>query len=70
MVQSPRWKRWRGKKEIFAFAKEQDAEMRRIIDGVFEAPVSESVFGGMRRLRYCEWFSGLVQSFARRDGRN
>lgn len=26
---------------------ERDAEMRGIIDGVFEAPVSESVFGGM-----------------------
>ncbi|MEE0703076.1 MAG: hypothetical protein UCL14_01130 [Collinsella sp.] len=35
------------KKEIFEFAKERDAEMRGIIDGVFDAPVSESVFGGM-----------------------
>lgn len=36
-----------GKKEIFEFAKERDAEMRMIIDGVFEAPVSEAVFGHM-----------------------
>lgn len=36
-----------GKKEIFDFAREQDAEMRRIIDGVFEAPVSDALFGGM-----------------------
>ena len=35
------------KKEIFDFARERDAEMRAIIDGVFEAPVSETVFGGM-----------------------
>ena len=35
------------KREIFEFAKERDAEMRDIIDGVFEAPVSEAVFGGM-----------------------
>jgi hypothetical protein len=35
------------KKEIFEFARERDAEMRGIIDGVFEASVSEAVFGGM-----------------------
>lgn len=35
------------KKEIFEFAKERDAEMRGIIDGVFEVPVSDAVFGGM-----------------------
>ena len=35
------------KKEIFDFARERDAEMRGIIDGVFESPVSEAVFGGM-----------------------
>ena len=35
------------KREIFEFAKERHAEMRDIIDGVFEAPVSEAVFGGM-----------------------
>ena len=35
------------KKEIFEFARERDAEMRGIIDGVFDAPVSEAVFGGM-----------------------
>lgn len=35
------------KREIFDFARERDAEMRGIIDGVFEAPVSDAVFGGM-----------------------
>ena len=35
------------KRQIFEFAKERDAEMRDIIDSVFEAPVSEAVFGGM-----------------------
>lgn len=35
------------KKEIFEFARERDTEMRGIIDGVFEAPVSDAVFGGM-----------------------
>lgn len=35
------------KKEIFEFARERDAEMRTIIDGVFDAPVCDAVFGGM-----------------------
>ena len=35
------------KREIFDFARERDAEMRGIIDGVFEVPVSDAVFGGM-----------------------
>lgn len=35
------------KKEIFGFAKECDAEMRKIIDGVFEKPLCEALFGGM-----------------------
>lgn len=35
------------KKEIFEFARERDAEMRTIIDGVFETPVCDAVFGGM-----------------------
>ena len=35
------------KREIFDFAKERDAEMRRIIDGVFQAEVSGDLFGGM-----------------------
>ncbi len=35
------------KREIFDFARERDTEMRGIIDGVFEAPVSDAVFGGM-----------------------
>ncbi len=35
------------KREIFDFAKERDAEMRDIIDGVFDAPVSDSLFGSM-----------------------
>ena len=34
-------------KEIFEFAKERDAEMRGILDGIFEAPVSGALFGGM-----------------------
>ena len=35
------------KREIFDFARERDAEMRKIIDGLFDAPVSDSLFGGM-----------------------
>lgn len=35
------------KKQIFEFARERDVEMREIIDSVFDAPVSEAVFGGM-----------------------
>lgn len=35
------------KKEIFEFARERDAEMRTIIDGVFDASVCDDVFGGM-----------------------
>lgn len=35
------------KKEIFAFARERDEEMRGIIDGVFGAPVSNAIFGSM-----------------------
>lgn len=35
------------KREIFDFAGERDAEMRAIIDGVLDAPVSDAVFGGM-----------------------
>lgn len=35
------------KREIFDFARERDAEMRGIIDGVFGAPVSDSIFGDM-----------------------
>ena len=35
------------KKEIFEFARERDAEMRTIIDGVFDASVCDAVFGGM-----------------------
>lgn len=34
------------KREIFAIAQKQDAEMREIIDGVF-GPVSNAIFGGM-----------------------
>lgn len=34
-------------KEVFEFVRERDAEMRAIIDSVFEAPVSEAVFGEM-----------------------
>lgn len=35
------------KKEIFEFARERDAEMRTIIDGVFDTPVCDAVFGGI-----------------------
>ena len=35
------------KKEIFEFARERDSEMREIIDGLFEVPASEALFGGM-----------------------
>ena len=35
------------KREIFDFARERDAEMRGIVDGVFETPVCDAVFGGM-----------------------
>lgn len=35
------------KREIFDFARKRDAEMRGIMDGVFEAPVSDAVFEGM-----------------------
>lgn len=35
------------KREIFDFARERDQEMRQIIDGVFEAPVSDALFGSM-----------------------
>ena len=36
-----------GKREIFDYARACDAEMRDIIDGVFEAPISVEVFGSM-----------------------
>ncbi|MEI3363858.1 MAG: hypothetical protein V8R75_15720 [Oscillospiraceae bacterium] len=35
------------KREIFDFAKERDAEMRGIIDGVFGNAVCDVLFGGM-----------------------
>ena len=35
------------KREIFDFARERDSEMRAIIDGIFDAPVSDAVFGEM-----------------------
>lgn len=35
------------KREIFDFARERDAEMRTVIDGIFDVPVSDAVFGGM-----------------------
>lgn len=35
------------KREIFDFTRERDAEMRAIIDNLFEAPVSAALFGGM-----------------------
>lgn len=35
------------KRQIFEFARERDAEMRGVIDGVFDAPVCDAVFGSM-----------------------
>lgn len=35
------------KRQIFDFARERDSEMRAIIDGVFDVPVSDAVFGEM-----------------------
>lgn len=35
------------KKEIFDLARELDTEMRGIIDGLFEIPISDTLFGGM-----------------------
>lgn len=35
------------KKQIFQIARQRDKEMREIIDSVFEAPVSDAVFGSM-----------------------
>lgn len=35
------------KKQIFEVARQRDEEMREIIDTVFEAPVSDAVFGTM-----------------------
>jgi hypothetical protein len=36
-----------GKKEIFEFARERDAEMRTVIDGLFGVPVCAALFGDM-----------------------
>lgn len=35
------------KKEVFQIARRRDAEMRKLIDGVFETPVCGDIFGGM-----------------------
>lgn len=35
------------KKQVFDFAKEQDEEMRGIINELFQAPVSDAIFGAM-----------------------
>ena len=35
------------KREVFRVARERDREMREIIDGVFEQPVCEKLFGSM-----------------------
>lgn len=34
-------------REIFAFARERDLEMRELLDAVLEAPVCAALFGGM-----------------------
>ena len=36
-----------GSAKIFDFAKERDAEMRAMVDGVFGAPVCDALFGSM-----------------------
>lgn len=35
------------KAEIFRIARERDAEMRAIIDSIFDEPVCDSIFGGV-----------------------
>lgn len=35
------------RREIFSYARERDAEMRAILDGIFGAPVSDALFGEM-----------------------
>ena len=35
------------KTEVFRIARERDAEMREIIDGIFETPVCDDIFGSM-----------------------
>ena len=35
------------KKQIFEIARQRDIEMREMIDGLFDAPVCEAVFGSM-----------------------
>lgn len=35
------------KGEVFAIARKRDGEMRRLIDGLFDAPVCEALFGPM-----------------------
>lgn len=35
------------KKEIFSIARRRSDEMRKIIDGIFDEPVCEKIFGGM-----------------------
>lgn len=36
-----------GKKELFDFMRERDKEMRAILDGLFDRPVCEALFGSM-----------------------
>ena len=36
-----------GKKEIFEIARRRDAEMREMVDGLFDKPVCSALFGGM-----------------------
>ena len=52
------------KREIFDFAREQDVEMRQVIDGLFDAPVSDSLFGGMSVYAVAGGLPRLVQSDA------
>lgn len=36
-----------GKREVFAVARKRDAEIRAMIDEVFDVPVCDALFGGM-----------------------
>ena len=42
------------KRKIFDIARRMDGEMREMIDGIFQQPVSESIFGGMNVYALCE----------------
>ena len=37
----------KGTREVFAIGKKRDLEMRELVDGVFQAPVCDALFGDM-----------------------